>query len=199
MNFNESISLLLSFSIGGFPLFTIKKFLQGIVNKFLSKETKVKLDEEIEEVDFKDLDGLHYIHAKRLQEENILCNCNLAFCDPILLYMRTNLEWKVILDLIDQSILHIYVHENLPKLRKVGIRGAIEAANLYSEYDENKDEYSLATINYIASILKIDKDCTLYLLKTIFDDIHLQNVWDLWEKTVSNNETPEKEAPLSES
>lgn len=193
MNFIEPISLLLAFSIGGFPVVMTKKFIKGIANKFFAKQTEIKFDEEIEDVDFHDLDGLHYLHAKRFQEENILCNSNLAYCEPVLLYLRTNIEWKVILDLVDQSILYGYVHDDLPKFRKIGVRGAIEAATLYREYIENDSKYAKSAINYISSILKIDENCTIYLLETIFNDLHVQYIWALWDTTVFYDESKMKD------
>ena len=44
---------------------------------------------------------------------------------------RTNLEWRNVLDMMDQAFLLIYVGPPIAKLRAMGICGAIEAAVLY--------------------------------------------------------------------
>jgi hypothetical protein len=68
---------------------------------------------------------------QRLDDEDIDSVQRMAYSDPIRLLFRTNIEWNVILDLIDQAILINFVGERISRLRTVGIRGAIEVAELY--------------------------------------------------------------------
>jgi hypothetical protein len=72
---------------------------------------------------------------KRLDDEDIDSVQRMAYSDPIRLLFRTNIEWNVILDLIDQAILINFVGARISRLRTVGIRGAIEVAELYHRKD----------------------------------------------------------------
>jgi hypothetical protein len=188
MNLPVWLSLTFSFSLGLFPINAIKKILQNLAKKYLKGYWSPQVSDENERVEFKSLDGLSLAHSKRLQEENIFCNNDLAYCDPILLYLRTNIEWKVILDLVDQSILYCYINSSINELRKVGIRGAIEAATLFYNYEE-KSKQAESTVKYVAKVLKIDEDCVLYLLNELHSDLHVQYFWALWETTVLYDET----------
>ena len=48
---------------------------------------------------------------QRLQDNGFESAEHLAGDDPIKMLLKTNVEWKVILDLIDQAILFGYVGE----------------------------------------------------------------------------------------
>lgn len=192
--FDPKISYSISFILGAFPVKTLKAFFQGIPGKYLSKFSNKKLESEDVSHRFKCIEGLHPLHIKRLQEEDIHCNQNLAFQDPLRLYLRTNIEWKVLLDLVDQAFLFCYVEEKITNLRKFGIRGAIEFASLYMEYldvENGSDEeckHIRCVISEVSKILEIKEDCTIQVMHQLYDDLHLKYIWMLWGVTSGYDE-----------
>ena len=94
----------------------------------------------------------------RLNEAGISNVQQLAFTDPLRLLVRTNLDWKVILDLVDQAFLALYVGAKIVELRSLGIRGAVELSGAR----ENSDLKPL-----IAKVLGRSADDVNYLIDTV--------------------------------
>ncbi len=76
------------------------------------------------------LQGLTENVIRSLASAGVDSTQHLAHGDPINLFLRTNVPWKVILDLIDQALLFNYVGDKLLVFRPSGIRGAVELAAL---------------------------------------------------------------------
>ena len=74
---------------------------------------------------------------EQFNEENIYSIQQLALSNPIRLLMRTNIEWTIILDVIDQAILFNYVEGKMVELRKLGIRCAMEFSMLKKDIQMN--------------------------------------------------------------
>ena len=70
----------------------------------------------------------------RLTKEGISSTEQLANADPIRLLLRTSIEWKTILYMIDGTLLFNYLGEKASVLRKKGFRTTIELAELGDEY-----------------------------------------------------------------
>ena len=180
-DFKPGVSYMTSFGIGTFPVATIKEYLM----KYVGKTLKMNISREQDYNSFKPLNGISPFLIKRLNEENIYNTSNLAYCDPIILALRTNIEWKVILDVVDQSLFYAYAGDKTPLFRKYGIRGAIEAATIYLEHKEGNTEETQCVIEASARILDTDINSALYLFKTLHEDFFVKFVWSLWETTVS--------------
>jgi hypothetical protein len=56
------------------------------------------------------------------------------------------LDWKVILDLIEQSFLVVFTGGKVEKLRPIGIRGAVEFRSLPHDVDPNPVLTSVAAM-----------------------------------------------------
>jgi hypothetical protein len=116
------------------------------------------------------IDGLIQVRD-RLSEAGISTVQQLAFTDPLRLLVRTNLDWKVILDLVDQSFLAVYVGSKIRDLSIFGVRGAVELAN------EPHDD---ATLTSIGEKLDLKLDEVKALIVTIKDDPTTRFIADLW-------------------
>jgi hypothetical protein len=54
----------------------------------------------------------------------------LATADPLLLFFRTTLPIRTVVDLIDKAILYLYIGDKVKELRTHGINGMIELVGL---------------------------------------------------------------------
>jgi len=176
------ISYMCAFAIGAFPISSLKYFIKKFANQWLKMGLSINEDNS----NFKYINGINPVTKRRLIEENINCPENLAYADPVLLHLRTNIEWKFIIDLIDQSLLKIYVGDEIVHFRKYGVRGAIEATNLFEDFNDEENGAPTKTIEELAGVLKIDKKCMIYLLKTVHDDLFIKFIRSLWQTTVSH-------------
>jgi hypothetical protein len=132
-----SITPLVAFSIGAFPVQTLSDFVRGIA------KDKIKLSNTESVAQPPNLQALQGTSEKTIEQlggECIETTQQLANTEPIKLLLETNLEWAVILDLIDQAMLHMYVGDKLNDLRPLGIRGSIEFASIYSDLHSGRPE-----------------------------------------------------------
>jgi hypothetical protein len=91
---------LLDFAIGFLPTLEAVRWLQSHARRFLGAKEPI-LPAESPTLHF--LEGATQRVIHRLNEEGIESTHQLAYADPFLLLLRTNLPWVVILDLIDQA------------------------------------------------------------------------------------------------
>ena len=133
--------------------------------------------------------NLHHIQGltpkiiDRLSEEEIYSTEHLANADPIKLLLRTKFEWKVILDIIDQAILFNYTGERITNLRTLGIRGAIELAEIGTHLqitDDEAKQQAESMVPTIASTLEVDEHVVKQLMYTLIEDPQLDFIWTLW-------------------
>ena len=119
----------------------------------------------------------------RLNEVGISSVAHLGNQDPVNLLRRTNIEWRNILDMMDQAYLATYVDEGINKLRAQGVRGAIEMAVLYERAqngDASTRATSIAVIQSIAQELGKDEASVRNLTQNLSEDPQVQRVWSLW-------------------
>ena len=97
--------------------------------------------------------------------------------------MRTNIEWKIILDVIDQSILFNYIGDKLRILCPIGIRGAIEVAiigqALLSDNQQVRKR-AAALVKLVASRLDEADRGVLNLIEMLNEDVQVQFIRALW-------------------
>jgi hypothetical protein len=60
----------------------------------------------------------------------------LATADPLLLFFRTTLPIRTVVDLIDKAILYLYIGDKVKELRTNGINGMIELVGLVKSVDK---------------------------------------------------------------
>jgi hypothetical protein len=123
----SEFSWAIAFGLGVIPLNTIADIAAQPTRKALGLAAPVSatVDPLITSVQ-----GLTPEIFERIQEAGINNVQQLAFSDPLRLLVRTNLDWKVILDLLDQSFLAVYVGPRINDLRSMGVRGAVELCGI---------------------------------------------------------------------
>ncbi|MFY9532262.1 MAG: hypothetical protein WBC04_21845 [Candidatus Acidiferrales bacterium] len=120
------------------------------------------------------IQGLSPEMIDRLGEAGIYNVQQLAFTDPLRLLVRTNLDWKVILDLVDQAFLAVYVGPKIVELRSMGIRGAVELCGVRDQ--ANKSQLTAS----IAAILGRSADDVQSLIDTVCLDPTRGFIAELW-------------------
>src|SRR5262249_8563603 len=119
----------------------------------------------------------------RLNEVGISNVEQLANEDPISLLQRTNLEWRTVLDMMDQAYLATYVEQKIAKLRAKGIRGSIEAAILWGRLqsaDQNVQSSAKALIQALVTDLDTSESAVMNLLQNLWEDPQVDLIWSLW-------------------
>jgi hypothetical protein len=120
----QAVAIPLAFAIGTIPL--------GAIWRFAQEKASLRPDlGKFWEPDLHLLQGLTKDARDRLIQEGIDSVERLACADPVRLLFRTNIEWNVILDIVDQAMLINYVGEKIADLRQLGVRGSIEMADLH--------------------------------------------------------------------
>jgi hypothetical protein len=97
----------------------------------------------------------------------------------------------VILDLIDQAMLFIYVGDKMASLRSIGLRGSIEVASLFEDLDDS-DATTKAQAETIVALMSSElgesEGGVRYLIRTLYYDLQVQFIWDLWGESAVNAE-----------
>jgi hypothetical protein len=171
-------NLVIAFAIGAFPVRTLVSFLRG------QAQDKLKITDEIAEFEKPNLhllQGMTKNVIEQLNEENIYSTEQLALANPIRLLMRTNIEWTIILDLIDQAIAFNYIGEKISDLRKSGIRCAMELGDL-QEGIEAKKTQTLDLVKKIAEKLSCTESEVINLISVLVEDDQLYFITNLWEE-----------------
>jgi hypothetical protein len=186
---NESVALLIAFGLGAFPSGT----LQSILKEQVSTRLEQRLDgTQGESPTLQCIQGVTPRMAERLVEEGIDSTEALAYANPVNLLLRTNLEFKVILDLIDQAFLYNYVGGRVDKLRQVGIRAATDLTDIQEllESPDNTDDQKLgqSMLEPIAKVLEMRPDQVRNLIITFRYDPQIDLIIWLWGETKLNGE-----------
>lgn len=129
------------------------------------------------------LQGLTPDMVPRLIEADVSSVAHLANQDPINLLRRTNVEWRNVLDMMDQAYLCTYVDDKLPRLRSRGIRGAIEMAILHGRLqsdDLNARKESEDLVKALMADLGTDEASVRNLARNLYEDPQVDLVWTLW-------------------
>ena len=102
---NSALGPFLAFAIGVFPLETVTRFIRAGASKAMS----VTDDADTDGDEIKRLIGVNNDVAHRLVAEDVATILDLAKCDPIRVMMRTNLDFDVVLDLMNQAIVAVAI------------------------------------------------------------------------------------------
>jgi hypothetical protein len=155
-----AVSIPLAFAVGTLPISAMWAFVRQKAN--------LQIDEgRYWESDLYLIQGLTKSARDRLIAEDIDSVERLAFADPIRLLFRTNIEWNVLLDVVDQALLVNYVGAKIAALRDLGIRGSIEMAELI-ERDRSENsvweiEHAKRMLSAIGAVLGHDEDAAYNL------------------------------------
>ena len=132
------VGVFLAFSIGAFPIETVTTILQRLANNKLSLDLGTNANDKIDDPVTK-LSGINPPIADLLQDGNIMTIAQLAYADPVQLSMRTNLDFDVIVDLVDQALAWVYLGDKLATLRPNGLRGALDIRALRMSLDSGDE------------------------------------------------------------
>jgi hypothetical protein len=170
---NANLAPFIAFAIGAFPLQEINTILQRLARQRLELPTPESSNESRVVVLF----GIDNSIAERIEDADITTVAQLAWCDPIQLTMRSNLQFGYVIDIMSQALAWVYFESKLKTLSTVGLRGAIEirtmlrriagddlkgggrsAAKLLRKHDKDPLEKAAAisALKNAATIAKVD-------------------------------------------
>lgn len=174
------VDLMVAFGLGALPI----RELMGFITSRTRNQLQIADQRtQVEAPTLHKLQGLDREVIDRLADEGITSAQHLAYSDPIKLLLRTNFEWKIILDFVDQAVLYSYVGDKIELLRFLGIRGAIEMGDFewYLDEQESKSKGGRAQLlNAVAEKIGEEPLCLENLLKTIKWDPHAAFIRMLW-------------------
>ena len=177
---NDPSKLFAGFVVGAFPLSQLIELVQARGTKLLNIESSKA---PTEPPTLQNIQGMTKETLDTLNGECIYSTQHLAQADPIKLLLRTRLEWKVILDLIDQACLFNYVGERIVVFRSCGFRGAIELASLKDDLKSRNKKTSAAAgelLGVLADSLNQDVKVVENLIGAFYDDVQVDFIWELW-------------------
>jgi hypothetical protein len=123
------------------------------------------------------LQGINNAIVERLSNEDITTISQIAYCNPVQLVMRSNLNFIFVTDCMNQALAWMYLEDDLNKIRRFGLRGAVEIKHwLDHYYDTDEDptrrrnhEIARSAFPKIASAVNQDPD--LKTLLVVFHEI----------------------------
>ena len=179
--FSGGFTDLIAFGLGALPINTLSDWLQGQMTTNLKVSTS-----PTEPPTLQSLQGTTANLLTALSEADIDSTQDLAYADPLKLFLRTNIPWKVTLDLIDQALLVNYVGDKAKDLRRLGIRGSIELAALYEPLHPAAVTAPTSgnikiVVARIAELLGEQVDAVFNLIDTCHFDFQVQFIGSLWD------------------
>ncbi len=176
----DGIKNIVAFGLGVLPLQTIFQFFADYATKRLSITTN---ETPAADPTLHKLQGMTRNEIDRMAEEGIDSTATLAYSDPMKLFLKTDVEWVVIIDIIDQALLFNYIGDKVQFLRPVGIRGAIETAVIYARLrsgDQQEIAEAEALITILAGKLELSVSETRNLIRTVWEDDQVDLLWQLF-------------------
>ena len=114
----DSLQLLTAFGLGSIPF----NKLPDLISRIALKPLNLSVESDVaEQPNFNKLQGLTEDVIDRLQEEGINTTQHLALANPILLLLKTNFQWTIILDMVNQAVLYVFIGDKIEQLRTIGI------------------------------------------------------------------------------
>jgi hypothetical protein len=172
----ETLGPFLAFAIGTLPVPDIAQWARDKASSSLSI-TAAKSAVPRWEL----LQGLTPDIIQRLMEADVSSVTHLANQDPINLLRRTNLEWRNVLDMMDQAYLCEYVDDKIDKARARGIRGSIEMAILHGRLQKPETRAEAELV--VAALVKdfgTDDASVRNLARNLYEDPQVDLIWTLW-------------------
>jgi hypothetical protein len=149
------------------------------------------------------LQGWNTELSQKLARAGVTSMQELACTNQFQLFLRSNLEWRVLLDLSDQALLILYIGDSVKRLYPLGIRSAVELAEFdWSEKDQeffsgfSRDE----AIRKIAETLEVDQLTARLLIRSISEDATVNFLGELWSETTPDEDDgdEDKEPPAAQ-
>ncbi len=192
-----------AFGLGAFPAKTLNDFIQSQAASRLSISTS---STPAESPTLQSLQGMTVPTIQTLAEADIDSCQDLAYADPLKLFLRTNISWKVALDFIDQALLFNYIGNDCSKLRPLGIRGSIELAAMHESTGDQSSDDPKAIVARIAELMNQPVEAVHNLVDTVYYDYQVKLMAALWgdafaspasERAATESQQPAVPAPLA--
>jgi len=180
--FAASYSPLVAFALGSFPTDALRRWAQSLAADKLKFAADMQMPIR---PPWSTIQGLTTEIVERLAEADISSPCHLACAEPVGLHSKTNIEWRTILDMIDQALLAVYLEEKAANLRPLGVRGAIEVAVLWPRLSAGGpvNVQALQTVEAMRAALALDSPApVLNLIQNLYEDAQVNLIWELWFK-----------------
>ena len=127
--FDGTKSEFIAFAIGAFPIDQVQTIFGRLTSKYFNTSDNDPVTADSTDKTMA-LDGVDQPMAENLAAGEITTAVQLAYCDPVQLSLRTNIDFDVILDLQSEALAYIYLGGQLDMIRPLGLRGAVEISNL---------------------------------------------------------------------
>lgn len=135
------------------------------------------------ESELQKIDGIDRLKAERFSQEGITTISQLACGNPVILSIRTNLDFCYVMDCISQALLHKYLGDKATLLLSHGLRGAREATDLWCQSlgDSASQAKADDRLRAAASSMGIDKE---QLKSAIAETVRLPHavfICEMWD------------------
>ncbi|MFL6248402.1 MAG: hypothetical protein ACJ74H_20430 [Thermoanaerobaculia bacterium] len=179
--FAKELAIPIAFLLGAFPT----RSVTTIARRFARRTMNLGADsDERAESELEKLQGIDTRTAERLADEGITTIVQLAYFDPVELTMRcASFSFSFIVDVISQALAHLYVSDDLAKLRPLSLRGAQEIASLITELDEGNDhEKAMANATIAAAATHLGMEATVVerTFREIAEDPFTEFLLEVW-------------------
>lgn len=179
---NPELGAPLAFFLGSFPTHSLMAFMRTTARKRLPE-----LGDEEESSELLALQSMTKSNARRLADEGITTNLQLAYCDPIDLTIRANFSFNYVIDLMSQALAWTYLEQRTKDLR-FALRGAVEILVLVSELDVSGDDdksrrlqkVADESLTLLADKLKIERVLLERALREISEDPYARFTYYTW-------------------
>lgn len=128
----------------------------------------------------------------RLAEIRIYTCVDLAYTDPIVLMTRTGLPLRTVIDWMDQALLALYIDPQVHDLRKLGLRSALEASQLYEKECVDGEGEKSKRIIELAKLLGSTPGFVVWMLGQVAEDPHLEFMSLVWGEEEEEEEDDEE-------
>ena len=175
--------MLTAFCLGAFPVNKLRDLMKQMIQKKIDVSVEAAMAEK---PNLHKLQGLTEETIERLEEEDITTTQHLALANPILLLLKPNLQWTVILDMIGQAILYIFIGDKIEEHRAIGIRSAIDLVKVHClmlDPDENKREVGRQLADLMSTKLGQDRIGIYNLIQSVSENPQTRFICDLWQET----------------
>ena len=168
-----------AFALGAFPLTTLMTMLNRIATtKWLGfAESAEKAKDGIG-----NLQGVNREIRERLANEDITTITQVAFCDPVRLAMRSNLQFTFITDVMNQALAWAYLEEDVDKIRRLGLKGAVEIRHLLRDLlNPQTQARAKTTLSAAAMALGQSEESLLTVFYEIRSDSFSRYLYAVWD------------------
>jgi|SRR6266850_1553503 len=192
--FTPAVGAPVAFGLGLLPIKDTVDFARESAKKKLEMSTTTQASKA---PPLSLVQGLNKDVIDRLEEEGITSTVELAYYDPIKLFLKTNFQWAWVIDVMDQAILINYIGDKIEVLRPVGIRGAIEMTVLGepTRAGATVQQRISNVVAIVASRLGMTQDEALNLGDNLYEDGQVDLLWELFKPYGEENKLEEQPGP----